>query len=181
MCVFLFSNQSGRNPFKEEKALAKAQRKLSQLQKGTKKRRKKGKAVAKIHERIQNRRKDFCHKLTRKLVSQFQYLYLEKLTIRKMVEKKPLAKSISDASWNQFRQLLTYKAEEAGRQIGLVNPAYTSQTCSQCQHRQAKKLSIREHNCLKCGYKATRDYNAAQNILALGLDGLGAIPRSLRL
>jgi putative transposase len=73
---------------------------------------------------------------------------------------------------------LTYKAEEAGRKLGLVNPAYTTQTCSQCNWIEKKKLSEREHSCKKCGYETTRDYNAAQNILALGLDGLGAIPRS---
>ena len=81
----------------------------------------------------------------------------------KMVEKSSLAKSIVDASWNQFPQILAYKGEEAGRKLGVVNTAYTSQTCYQC------------------GYTVSRDLNVAQNILALGLDGLGAIPRSLRL
>lgn len=98
-----------------------------------------------------------------------------------MIEKPYFAKSITDASWNQFRQCLTYKAEEAGRKLGLVNPAYTTQTCNQCKHREVKKLSEREHSCSQCGYKVMRDLNAALNILALGLDGLGAIPRSLRL
>jgi len=91
------------------------------------------------------------------------------------------AKNIADASWNQFRQYLTYKAEEAGRKLGLVNPAYTSQICSQCGHLEPKKLTDRMHKCSQCGYVADRDFNAAQNILALGLDGLGVIPRSLRL
>ncbi len=95
-----------------------------------------------------------------------------------MIEGSTFAKSITDASWNQFRQYLTYKAEEAGRKLGLVDPAYTTQTCSRCQDKQVKKLSEREHHCLNCGYKATRDFNAAQNILVLGIDGLGAIPRS---
>jgi putative transposase len=95
-----------------------------------------------------------------------------------MIEGSFLAKSITDVSWKQFQQFLTYKAEEAGRKLGLVNPAYTTQTCHQCKNIEAKKLSAREHRCEKCGYKATRDFNAAQNILALGLDGLGAIPRS---
>lgn len=98
-----------------------------------------------------------------------------------MVERSHFSKSIMDASWNQFRQFLTYKAAEAGRKLGLVNPAYTTQECSQCGYREEKKLSERTHCCNQCGYKATRDLNAAQNILALGLDGLGEIPRSLRL
>jgi putative transposase len=166
---------------KGEKALAKAQRKLSKLQKGTKERGKAGKAVAKIHERIKNQRKDFCHKQARKIVDRYQYICVEDLNVKNMIEGSPLAKSITDASWNQFRQFLTYKAAEAGRKLGLVNPAYTSQACSQCGHLELKKLTERKHECSQCGYTAHRDLNAAQNILALGLDGLGEIPRSLRL
>ena len=98
-----------------------------------------------------------------------------------MITGSHFAKSITDASWNQFRQFLTYKAAEAGRKLGVVNPAYTSQVCSQCGHLEMKELEEREHNCSQCGYVAHRDFNAAQNILALGLDGLGVIPRSLRL
>ena len=166
---------------KAEKALAKAQRKLSKLEKGTKPRRKAGKAVAKIHQRIKNQRKDFCHKQARKIVDQYQYICIEDLNIKNMIEGSHFAKNIADASWNQFRQFLTYKAEEAGRKLRLVNPAYTSQICSQCWHFEQKELKEREHKCSRCGYTAHRDFNAAQNILALGLDGLGVIPRSLRL
>lgn len=164
-----------------EKLLGKAQRKLSKLKKGTKERRKQGKVVAKIHERIGNQRKDFCHKESKKIVERYQYICVEDLDIRKMVEGTRLAKSITDASWNQFRQFLTYKAAEAGRKLGLVNPAYTTQDCFRCGNREEKKLSERTHCCSKCGYRTSRDINAAQNILALGLDGLGEIPRSLRL
>jgi putative transposase len=166
---------------KSEKELGRAQRKLSKLEKGTKERRKQGKRVAKIHEKIRNRRNDFCHKVSRNIVNQNQYICIEDLNIKKMTEKSLFAKSILDVSWNQFRQFLSYKAEEAGRKLGLVNPAYTTQTCSQCQHVEEKKLSEREHCCSHCGYKASRDFNASQNILALGLDGLGEIPRSPRL
>ena len=164
-----------------EKALAKAQRKLAKLKKGTQERRKQGKVVAKVHERISNQRKDFCHKESKKIVNQYQYICVEDLDIKKMVEGSYFAKSITDVSWNQFRQFLTYKAAEAGRKLGLVNPAYTTQDCYQCGYREKKKLSERMHCCSRCEYKATRDLNAAQNILALGLDGLGVIPRSFRL
>ncbi len=163
-----------------EKALAKAQKKLSTLKKGTLKRRKQGKVVAKIHERISNQRKDFCHKESKKIVDQYQYICVEDLNIKKMVEESYLAKSITDASWNQFLQFLTYKAAEAGRKLGLVNPAYTTQDCHQCGHREKKELSQRKHHCSQCGYRTSRDLNAALNILALGLDGLGAISRSPR-
>jgi putative transposase len=166
---------------KGQKVLAAMQRKLAKEEKGSKERRKKGKAVAKIHEKIRNQRKDFCHKESRKIIDQYQYICVEDLNIKKMVEGSHLAKSITDASWNQFRQFLTYKAAEAGRKLGVVNPAYTTQICNRCQHREKKTLAEREHCCSQCGYTVSRDLNAAQNILALGLDGLGEIPRSLRL
>jgi len=164
-----------------EKALAKAQRKLAKLEKGTPERRKQGKVVAKVHDRISNQRKDFCHKESRKIVDRYQYICVEDLDIKKMIKQSYLAKSITDASWNQFLQFLTYKAVDAGRKVGLVNPAYTSQDCHQCGYREAKELKERLHCCSQCGYRASRDLNAAQNILALGLDGLGTVPRSLRL
>jgi putative transposase len=166
---------------KEEKILAKAQQKFSKKEKGSIERKKCGKIVAKIHERISNKRKDFCHKESKKIVDKYQHICVEDLNIKKMVEGSFLAKSITDASWGMFLQFLTYKAADAGRKLGLVNPAYTSQTCSRCQHIEEKMLSERKHSCSQCGYQTTRDFNAAQNILALGLDGLGAIPRSLRL
>ncbi len=164
-----------------ERTLAKAQRKLAKHKKGSPERQKAGKAVSKIHEKIRNQRKDFCHKQSRKIIDRYQYICIEDLNTAEMVEGSTLAKNITDASWSQFQQFLTYKAAEAGRKLGLVNPAYTTQDCHHCGHREAKKLSTRIHNCSQCGYKTTRDLNAAQNILALGLDGLGAIPRSLRL
>jgi putative transposase len=165
---------------KGEKALGKAQRKLSKLAKGTRERHRQGKVVAKIHERIKNRRNDFCHKQSKKIIDQYQYICIEDLNIKKMVQS-PFAKSIADVSWNQFHHFLTYKAEEAGRKLGVVDPAYTTQTCYQCKHIEPKKLSEREHCCTHCGYTTCRDFNASLNILALGLDGLGLTPRSLRL
>ena len=167
---------------KEEKALAKAQRKMSATEKGTPARKKCRKVVAKIHARIRNKRQDFCHKESRKIIDQYQYICVEDLNIQKMVTGSPLgsglSKSIADASWGQFCRFLSYKAEEAGRKIGLVNPAYTSQICNRCGHHEAKVLSQRQHICTKCGYSAHRDLNSAENILAIGLDGLGVCPRS---
>ncbi len=166
---------------KGEKALAKAQQKLSKAEKGTLERTVRKKVVAKIHQRIRSRRNNFCHQESRKIIDKYHFICVEDLNIQKMVQGSLLAKSITDASWNQFCQFLSYKAEEAGRKLGLVNPAYTTQTCSQCQHVEPKKLTEREHLCSRCSYRANRDLNASQNILALGLDGLGEIPRSLRL
>lgn len=180
----LSNEQKIENPrfFKKgEKILAKAQRKLSKLEKGTKERKKQGKVVAKIHEKIGNQRKDFCHKESKKIIDRYQYICVEELNVKKMIVGSFLAKSIGDVSWNQFLQFLSYKAAEAGRKIGFVNPAYTTQDCYKCGYREKKELSERQHLCKHCGYCTNRDFNAAQNILALGLDGLGVIPRSLRL
>jgi putative transposase len=162
----------------EEKALAKVQRRASKEEKGTREYKKRKKAVAKVHQRIRNKRIDFCHKQSRKIIDTYQYISVEDLDIKNMVQDSYLAKSIMDASWNQFRRFLSYKAEEAGRKLGLVNPAYTSQTCSQCGHREEKKLSDRLHLCTICGYCKHRDVNSAEYILALGLESLGVTPRS---
>jgi putative transposase len=166
---------------KSEKSLAKAQRKVSTYKKGTKERRKEGKKASKIHTKIRNRRKNFCHQESRKIVDKYQNICIEDLNITKMIKGSYYAKSITDVSWNQFRQYLTYKAEHAGRNIGLVNPAYTTQNCNKCGHCEHKKITERSHNCSFCNYSAHRDVNAAKNILALGLDGLGVSPRSPRL
>lgn len=169
----------------EEKALAKAQRKLSKLEKGTRVRNKQKKIVAQIHERVRNKRTDFCHKISRSVINTYQNICVEELAIQQMCEGSPLghrmAQSIADASWGQFARFLTYKAEDAGRKIGFVRAAYTSQDCSKCGHRERKKLSERIHCCSHCGYTVHRDFNASENILAIGLDGLGVSPRSPRL
>jgi putative transposase len=109
-----------------EKKLAKAQQKLTLLKKGTEERWNQGKIVAKIHERISSQRKDFSHKESRKIVDHYNYICAEDLNIKNMVEGSYFAKSITDASWNQFLPFLSYKAAEAGRKLGLVNSAYTS-------------------------------------------------------
>jgi len=150
---------------KDEKALAKAQRRLSKFEKGTKERRKARKVVARIHERIRNRRHNFVHQEARKIVNRFEKIAVEKLNVKGMAKNHCLAKSIGDASWTMFRAVLKMKAESAGRQYAEVNPAYTSQDCYQCGHRAKKKLSERWHHCPMCGVSLDRDVNGALNIL----------------
>ncbi len=161
---------------KEEKALAKAQRKLAKQVRGSQKRRKARKVVSRIHERIRNRRHDFCHQTARRLVNRFGVIAVEKLNVKNMFGNHCLAKSISDAAWSMFRSVLVQKAESAvNREVVLCNPAYTSQDCSGCGYRPdglegrtKKKLSDRWHLCPMCGLSVDRDTNAAVNILALG-------------
>ena len=93
---------------------------------------------------------------------------IEDLSVKRMLHNKYLSKSISDAAWSIFTDCLTYKAEEAGSVVEPVDPAYTSQDCSQCGHRLKKTLSDRRHKCPCCGLDMDRDHNAAINILRLG-------------
>jgi len=93
-----------------------------------------------------------------------------------MLKNHCLAKSIADAAWNQFVQFAMSKAEEAGRRVVLIELRNTSKRCSRCRQMVQKDLSIRVHSCPVCGLVIDRDENAAINILALGLQCLGASP-----
>ncbi len=152
----------------DEKALAKAQRKLAKQVRGSHKRRKAKKVVSRIHERVRNRRHDFVHQTARRIVNRFGVIAVEKLNVKGMVKNHCLAKSISDASWSMFRNVLSQKAARAARTYAEVNPAYTSQTCSGCGHIAKKSLSQRQHDCQMCGLSLDRDTNAAINILSVG-------------
>ena len=167
---------------KDEKAIAKAQRKLAKQKRGSRERKKAHKVVSRIHERIRNRRHDFCHQSARRIVNRFGIIAVERLSVRNMLGNHCLAKSIADASWSQFRSVLTSKAESAGREVIAVNPAYTSQDCSGCGYRPdgrkgrtKKKLSDRWHLCPMCGLSVDRDTNAAINTLTLGQQSLASV------
>jgi putative transposase len=161
----------------EEKALVKAQRKLSEQKKGSKEQRKARKVVSKVHERIKNRRSDFLHKEANKLISKYGIICVEDLSINDMMvsgKKKKLSKSIADASWGIFLSLLSYKAENAGRILVKVNPAYTTQDCSECGTRKALRLDERVYSCDVCGLNIDRDLNASRNILSVGTHTLAS-------
>ncbi|HEU4783346.1 MAG TPA: transposase [Ktedonobacterales bacterium] len=134
------------------------------------------KIVARVHERICWRRGDFTHQQSRRLVNSYDFLAVEDLSVRSMVQNHALAKSIHDAAWNQFAVLLRSKAEWAGRVCVTVNPRHTSQTCSSCGWRNpALTLADRVFHCLNparpdCRLVLDRDRNAALNILARGKD-----------
>ena len=102
-----------------------------------------------------------------------------------MAKNPKVAKSIADASWSMFFTRLLAKAEEAGRQVVKVNPAYTSQTCSCCGYRQPMPLSVRVYECPQCGLVIHRDHNGSLNILADGRQACGragrVIPEALGL
>ena len=154
----------------ELKNLAHSQRLLARKTKGSHRRRKQVRVVARRHERIASRRKDFLHKLARKYVNEYDTIVVEDLNVAGMVKNHHLARSISDSAWSEFRQLLTYKAESARRKLIAVPPHFTSQKCSGCGEYVEKALSVRTHICPYCGLVEDRDVNAAKNILKKGLD-----------
>ena len=160
--------------------LKESEEKLSQIQKWYSRKKLKSNnrsksrlKVARIHEKIFNQRIDFLHKLSTKLINNFQLIAFEKLNIKGMVKNKYLAKSISDASWNRFLQILKYKAVEAGIWAIEVNSKNTTQTCSGCGKIIEKTLATRIHKCPNCGLTIDRDINAARNILQLALNTVG--------
>ena len=157
----------------EENELARAQRRLSKLEKDSPQRVKAVRVVRRIHERITNKRYDFVHQLSRALVNEYGFIAFEDLNIKNMVKNHCLSKSISDAAWNMLFIVTKYKAESAGTTVTMVNPANTSKMCSRCGTLVEKELSDRIHECPSCGLILDRDKNAAINILRLGLQSVG--------
>jgi len=155
---------------KSEKKLAKLQRRLSRKKKRSANRRKARFKVAMLHQRIFNQRQDFLHKISFTIIKKFKIISVEKLKIKNMVKNHHLAKSINDASWSYFVQMLSYKVEKTGGQLIKVNPRNTSRTCSKCGNIQDMPLSKRVFKCLKCGFVCHRDLNSALNIDMVGLD-----------
>jgi putative transposase len=151
---------------REAKQLAKAQRQLAKAEKGSAKRKKRRKVAARVHERIRHRRENFVQQAARRLVNQYGLIALEALIVRNLIKNPKLAKSIADAAWSAFVRVLLDKAAEADRTVIRVNPAYTSQTCSACGHRQEMPLSVRIWECERCALMLDRDQNASLNILA---------------
>jgi putative transposase len=148
-----------------EKKVAKEQRRQARKVKGSLNRHKQNKKVARARRKIRNQRKDFHHKLSRKLVDKYDLIVYEKLTITNMVKNPHLAKSISDAGWGQLMCFTEYKAEEAGTLVEYVSAYNTTQLCSKCGKLVPKTLATRIHSCLYCGLMLARDHNSAITIL----------------
>lgn len=152
-----------------QKELKRKQRSVSRKKKGSTSRRKAVIKLKKIHAKIKNQRNDFAHKLSTRIVKDFDVIAIEDLNIKAM-SRGILAKQIHDAAWNSFFQKLEYKAECANRKLIKVNPNYTSQTCL-CGRREKKSLAQRWHHCLECGLSIHRDILSSKIILSLGQSG----------
>jgi putative transposase len=149
-----------------QKTLRRKQRQLCRRKKGSHRRRKAARSTAQTHLKIARQRRDFQYKTAKQYTEQYQVIAVEKLHILNMVQNHSLAKSIMDASWGAFLDILEDKAARAGHQVIRVNPRFTSQKCHKCGEIVQKSLSVRTHICPFCGYVADRDVNAAKNILA---------------
>ena len=140
--------------------------KLGKAQRARKKRQ-----VANIHACIANSRRDFLHKLSHRIVGEFDYIAVGNVSASKLA-KTSMAKSVADASWSSFRSMLAYKAVKHGAWFEEVNESLSSQVCSSCgtlpdsRPRGIADLGVRQWVCSGCGVVHDRDTNAALNILA---------------
>ena len=170
---------------KSQAKLAKEQRKLSHMVKGSNNRNKQRIKVARLHKKINNERNDYLHKLSRRIIDENQIICIEDLKVKNMVKNHKLARNIADASWSRFISMLIYKANWYGRVIVKVPSNYpSSQLCSCChfQFPKTKDLKVRKWTCPECGTVHDRDKNAAKNILSKGIEILtkdGTHPDSL--
>ncbi|MFE2167965.1 RNA-guided endonuclease InsQ/TnpB family protein [Streptomyces sp. NPDC059447] len=172
--VTLSTGEKVTNPKHERKdrvRLSRAQRELSRKEKGSANWAKARTRVAKVHAGIADRRRDFLHKLTTRLVRENQTLVIEDLTVRTLVKNRKLSRAISDAAWNEMRSMLEYKTAWYGRELITVDRWFpSSKLRSACGAlADAMPLSIREWTCGNCGAFHDRDVNAAENLLAAGL------------
>jgi putative transposase len=176
--LFILSNgQVINNPkwFRENQSkLAKHQKHLSRKKKGSNRYNKQRIKVAKVYEDITNSRNYFLHNISTQLVKTFDLIVVEDLNVSGMIKNHKLAKSISDASWSTFIDMLKYKCNWYGKTLVKINRFYpSSKTCSNCGHKEDKMpLSIREWTCPSCGSKHDRDLNASINILKKGWSDL---------
>ncbi|WP_406223917.1 RNA-guided endonuclease InsQ/TnpB family protein [Streptomyces canus] len=171
--VTLSTGEKVANPKHERRdraRLARAQRELSRKAKGSANREKARRKVARVHARIADRRRDFLHKLSTRLVRENQTVVIEDLSVRNLLKNGTLARAISDASWAELRSMLEYKCAWYGRELVVIDSFFpSSKLCGNCGSVRGKlPLNVRAWTC-DCGAVHDRDVNAARNILAAGL------------
>ena len=122
--------------------------------------------VAKYNAKIANQRRDYLHKISKRLVQQYDVIKLEDLKTKNLLKNHHLARAVANQSWRELRLMLEYKAAWYGKQVVVVNPYKTSQICSNCGYDDGKhELNVRQWQCPACGVCHDRDINAAVNIL----------------
>ena len=157
-----------------EKRLKFRQRRVSRKKKGSANRKKAINRLGRVHLKISRQREEHAKRVARCVIQSSDLVAYEDLRIKNLVKNHCLAKSINDAGWYQFRKWLEHFGGKFGKITVAVNPAYTSQECSNCGAVVKKSLSMRTHVC-KCGFVLDRDWNAAINILKLALSTTGHV------
>lgn len=160
---------NGRFGRKASRNLRVKQRALARCKRGSNRRKKTREQVANAHAAIRRARRTFHFQTAADLVRRYALMAVEKLNVKGLARSR-LARDVNDAAWGQFIQILSDKAESAGRRVVKVDPRGTSQTCPACGTVEAKKLSERVHIC-PCGFTADRDVAAAQVILLRAIHG----------
>ena len=148
------------------------------MEKGSKHRDKQRKKLAKVHEKVANCRKDFLHKLSRKLANVYDCICIEDLNMKAMSQALNFGKSVCDNGWGMFTTFLKYKLEEMGKRLVKVDRFFaSSQTCSECGYKneRVKNLAVRSWTCPNCGMYHDRDTNAAINIRNEGIRIVNAL------
>lgn len=155
---------------KEEKQIKKLQRQLSKKVKGSNNRKKAQHKIAKLFERITNKKDAYIHYVSNELLTYFDTIFMEDLNVQGMLRNHHLAKAIQEVGFYKFKETLVNKALVNGKQIVFVDRFYpSSKTCSVCGYKKRDlRLNDREWVCPKCGTKHDRDINAAVNILLYG-------------
>ena len=155
---------------KEEKQIKKLQRQLSKKVKGSNNRKKAQVRIAKLFERITNKKDAYIHYVVNELLTYFDTIFMEDLNVQGMLRNHHLAKAIQEVGFYKFKEILVNKALVNDKQVVFIDRFYpSSKTCSVCGYKkQDLRLSDREWVCPKCGTKQDRDINAAVNILFEG-------------
>ena len=161
---------------KEEKQIKKLQRQLSKKVKGSNNRKKAQIRIAKLFERITNKKDAYIHYVANELLSYFDTIFMEDLNVQGMLRNHHLAKAIQEVGFYKFKETLVSNALVNGKQVVFVDRFYpSSKTCSVCGYKKRDlRLSDREWVCPKCGTNHDRDINAAVNILIEGKRMLAA-------
>lgn len=155
---------------KEEKKLKRLQRRLSRKVKGSNNREKQRVRIAKLFEKMTNKKDSYIHYVVNELLKSYDTIFMEDLNVQGMLRNHSLAKAIQEVGFYQFKEILTNKALANDKKVSLVDRFYpSSKTCSKCGYKKEDlKLSDRSWVCPNCGTKHDRDINAAVNILIEG-------------
>ena len=167
----LYCDSEGQNPEypryyrTSEERLAREQRKLSHMERGSSNYKKQRLRVAELHEKVSNQRKDFLHKISKQIADEYDIVCIEDLDMKAMARR--FGKSVNDDGWGMFVRMLDYKLADRGKRLIKTDKWYpSSQTCSVCGYKNpaVKDLSVRHWTCPECDTTHDRDINAAVNI-----------------